>query len=75
MRVWIIWILIPSVRPGGGGGEGVGCRVAAAAMVASVFFRAMVSSRRTAIHSVDLRLLCWKRSIRGVERRSEVYWR
>lgn len=36
---------------------------------------ACASSRRTAIHSVAFRLLCWKRSIKGVERRREVYWR
>ena len=27
------------------------------------------------IHSVALRLLCWKSSIRGVERNRDVYWR
>ena len=42
---------------------------------ASTFSRAVASSRRTAIHSVDLRLLCWKTTISGVERRRDWYCR
>lgn len=63
MRDWMIWSFIPSDK-------GVGER-----SCSSSFWKAMASSRRMAIHSVALRLLCWKRSIRGVERRREVYWR
>lgn len=38
-----------------------------------VLCRANANSRRTAVHSLAERLLCWKRSIKGVERRREVY--
>lgn len=41
----------------------------------SMLRRAVVSSRRTKIHSEVLRLLCWKISISGEERRRDVYWR
>ena len=43
--------------------------------LASTFRSAESSSRRMCIHSVAFRLLCWKRSMSGVERRREVYWR
>ncbi len=42
---------------------------------ASTFSRAKCSSRRMDVHSVALRLLCWNRRSRGVERSREVYWR
>jgi len=41
----------------------------------SILRRAKASSRRIDIHSVDLRLECWKMRITGVERRREVYCR
>ncbi len=65
IRVCIMWILMLFAK--GGKLEdrtGEDC---------SSFRRARESSRRTDIHSVDLRLLCWNRSMSGVERRRDVY--
>lgn len=65
MEVWMIWIFMLSAS-GAAGRRDWGCW-------SSTFRRAEVSSRRMDIHSVDLRLLCWNRRRRGVERRREVY--
>ena len=62
IRVWMMLTLMLSARSGEEAGR-----------EASTARRASVSTRRTDIHSTDLRLLCWKKSIRGVERSSEVY--
>ena len=61
MLVWIVWILMLDARE--------------VETSASAFWREMESSRRMDIHSVALRLECWNRSISGVLRRREVYWR
>lgn len=65
MPVWIVWTLIASM----------GMAVSGVGREAEAFWRAEASSRRMLIHSVLLRLLCWKRSMMGVERRREAYWR
>lgn len=69
MEVWMMWILMLSASCGVKETFWDDC------CCSSTFRRALVSSRRMDIHSVDLRLLCWKRSIRGVERKREVYCR
>ena len=73
MPVWMICRRVAaaaSISSGGSGGEEVMEEAEAEALR-----RATESSRRMATHSLALRLLCWKRSMRGVERRREVYCR
>ena len=67
MEARMIWSLTASVCGVGESGIEETC--------SSTLRRAEASSRRMDIHSVDLRLECWKMSIRGVERRSDVYCR
>lgn len=68
MEVWMIWIFMLSAS-----GEAAVRFCGDCCCCSSTFRRAEVSSRRMDIHSVDLRLLCWNRRRRGVERRREVY--
>lgn len=72
-----VWIVVRRIAAAGfeGGGGGASACCCCPCGEAETFCSAVASSRRMAAHSMALRLLCWKRSISGVDSRSEAYWR